>query len=123
MNCAACAQLKREWYQRLEDLGFEDAEKALGSAQANYNYPPEDAGSVFQNSRGSYYRWAREKLSSSEFKSHTDKIIWEYHSEGMSRREIAPRIGLEQSWITRKLHKIEKYLKEYTVGSMSYASA
>ena len=61
--------------------------------------------------RRSYYLWAAQKLNESRFRSETDKLIWEMHAEGYSRRAIAPRIGLEHSWITRKIHKIEMYLK------------
>jgi IS30 family transposase len=57
------------------------------------------------------------------FQTSIDKIIWEFHAEhGMTSREIAPRIGLHQSNIVRRLHRIENGLK-FSLSSLSFQSA
>lgn len=67
----------------------------------------------------SYYSWARSKANDGRFDSEKSSLIWELHSEGMARREIAPQVGYEHSWISRKIKKIEKYLKAQSLGSGS----
>lgn len=83
------------------------------------------AGQYLYESKVSYYQWARSKLNDGRFDSEKDKLIWEYHAEGLSTRQISPRVGLEQSWIVRKINKIKSNLKEQmeTFGSASMAIA
>lgn len=66
-----------------------------------------------------YYSWARSKVNEGRFDSTKSQLIWEYHSEGMPRRQIAPRVGYEHSHISRKIQKITRYLKAQATGSGS----
>lgn len=128
-KCRDCVLLKKEWYLTLERYGFEDLEKdernldskCTSQVAIMVNFTEK----ALFNSRFSYYQWAREKLDQGTFRSETDRIIWENHSEGLPRRDIAPRVGLEHSWVTRRIKNIEGYLKDkiFTVASASYATA
>jgi thioredoxin-related protein len=123
-RCPFCAQLKKEWYQHLENQGFEDAERQECPVLSNLHQVRYQEAAIF-SSKFSYYQWAREKLTRDQFRSETDRIIWESHTEGLSRREIAPRIGLNDRWVGRKIQTIEGYLKDkvFTIASASYATA
>ena len=128
-SCKSCLQLKREWNKHLEATGFDDIEsKSSGISvhiSACFLEPPEDHGSFFDNRETNYRLWVERKADNSRFRSETDRLIWECHSEGLSRREIAPRVGLNDRWVGRKLEVIEGYLKDkiFTTSSASYASA
>ncbi len=126
----SCRELKMSWYNHLESMGFDDIEKKSSGISVSVSWhsaeePQEDQPSIFDDGKLNYYQWVGNKLNESRFRSETDRLIWEHHSEGLSRREIAPRIGLNDRWIGRKLEVIEGYLndKVFTVASASYATA
>lgn len=64
-----------------------------------------------------YSIWAARMLEHGSFRSLRDQMIWEFHAEGLSRREIAEQIDLGDRWCSRKILQIREYL------SMSSASA
>lgn len=73
-----------------------------------------------------FYQWAQEQASHAQFQSHTDKKIWSHYSNGETFRSIEDKVGLDHTWIYRKVKKIENYLKEQTAfitASMSYEAA
>lgn len=113
-SCKACIALQKHWYDYLYRSGFEDIEKGLrlvGPTEEIAQRTHAMTENTFQAKRD-YYQWAQECLSNCSFDSQIDRIIWQYHSEGYSRREIAPILGYkDQSTITRRVHKIESMLK------------
>jgi len=121
-HCKPCRDLKREWYERLERSGFQDEEKngQLRVTAESYHILKDIQTQTQFEARRSYYQWAEIKLEQSAFSSEKDKKIWECHSKGMSRREISPLVGLEHSWISRKIKRIGEYLK--TQGQMIASS-
>lgn len=122
-------KLRNEWYEYLKSNGFTDIErgdyltdhKSIIDLQALKDFQTHSA----YEARVSYYQWAREKLNDGSFSSERDKLIWEYHAEGLSRRQISPRVGYEHSYISRKIKGIAEYLKNqaYSVASASYSCA
>ena len=126
-TCKKCRDLRSEWYQYLEKTGFVDIENLNGDI-IDHKTPLDlikfkDFQTAHQfQAKQNYYQWARSKLSSAQFKTTKDKLIWEHHSEGLSTRQISPRVGLEQSWTCRRINKIKTYLMN-SIGSMSYATA
>ncbi len=128
-NCKQCKALRKEWYGFLKDNGFYDIEnnkKYLDAGSPTELHLRKDFSTedTFK-AKQSYYSWAREMNERAEFQSTRDKMIWEYHAEGLSRRKIAPMVGLEGSWVMKKIHRIENYIKEQMsyMASMSSASA
>jgi hypothetical protein len=122
-TCKSCREIKARWDNQLESSGFVDIEDGEfftdhRSAQDLAQRRDFQTQDVFA-ATCSYYAWARSKLSEGYFTSYRDQRIWELHSEGLSRRKISPIVGLEGSWITRKIHKIEEYLQTGSVCSMS----
>lgn len=115
-SCKNCCALKAKWYSKLNDSGFDDIEKenedisnrgSLSDIALLKDFQTLD---VFEAKRH-YYAWASSMLIVGIFKDRRDKKIWQLHIEGISRRKIAPKVGLEHSWISRRLKRIEKYLK------------
>ncbi len=125
-KCRLCRTMRKEWYSYLKQEGFEDIEKGEQLVDEGQRFLLDNK--AFQSpqtfhAQVNYYQWARSKVNDGEFKAERDKLIWEYHSEGLSGRQMAPRIGLGQSWLSRKIHKIENYLKDQMnqLGSMSFS--
>lgn len=117
-RCRACHSIKKEWYSYLEESGFTDIEISRKRCDRTDLLDLSDK-TQFQTQTAfyaekTYYQWASEKASTAKFNSITDRLIWECHSEGISRRDIAPRVGLEGSWVSRRIQKIRKQLE--TVG-------
>ena len=117
--------MRKGWYQHLERTGFQDIEKNDELRTGSWSHEIRQDLQTYHTfqARQSYYQWAQEKAQTARFSSTTDRLIWEYHSEGLSRRQIAPRVGLEGSWITRKIHKIKEYLTTVTIGSVTLVTA
>lgn len=119
-KCQACKDLKSEYYEMLKKTGFIDIERGqdstkvldLGSPQLLKHRSAFKTQEAF-DAKMSYYQWARSKLNNkSSFKSERDMLIWEAHADGFSTRRIAPMVGLEQSWLARKICGIRHYLKD-----------
>lgn len=127
-KCRACNKLKKEWYEKLKQDEFKDIEGFKESnVQLRTIQMELDRHKNFQSKEAyeatlNYYQWARSKASEGRFKSPEDRLIWENHAEGLSRRKISPFVSLDGSWITRKLSRIESYLKSGVIGSVSLSS-
>ena len=120
-KCRQCRKLSSQWTAYLKDSGFEDIENdkeeiiekrtdnfsQLAGAQSAYTY----------NSQISYYSWARHKANEGRLTSPREQLIWESYAEGAPTKLIGLNVGLERSWVTRTIHKIESFLKLHTVSS------
>ncbi len=61
----------------------------------------------------------RDKLHEGYFQHHRDRMIWEAHETGASREEISKLVGLEGSWVTRRIDRIKNYLETGSICSIS----
>lgn len=129
-SCKSCRILKSEWYDYLGRAGFTDIENSHGDIIDHKTGLDFIAKNDFHtqiqfDAKQNYYQWARSKLHDGNFQDDRDKLIWELHVEGVSSRQISPRVGLEQSWTVRKINKIKDYLKDQleAIGSMSFSQA
>jgi hypothetical protein len=121
--------LKSEWADYLKRAGFEDIEagdsliEPLGSS--NFTKLTGNQSQEVFSAQLNYYQWARSKLNDGHFHSDRDKLIWEYHTEGMSLRKMEERVEFNYSWISRKIKKMKTYLSEQAeaIGSMSMQMA
>lgn len=114
-NCQACRSLKKEWYDYLSRAGFFDIETSTRIADHESSFDlfqkREFQSHDLFEAKLNYFQWARTMLFEGSFRSIRDQIVWEYHTEGLSRRQISARVGLEHSWCGRKVHRIRAYLK------------
>lgn len=82
-------KLKEVWYKKLERSGFVDAERdeyTLKQYSSRFNQ-----AEVVRNwhSKTEYYSMAGQFLNTHKFASRLEKVIWEYHANGVSVRDIA----------------------------------
>lgn len=79
--------LRDKWYARIKTKGFNDIEQTK-DGQLSYGL-----GKNFRLKQNSlteeYYYLARQFLNDYQFEDEIQKVIWEYHSEGLSTRDIA----------------------------------
>lgn len=83
-------RLKEVWYRKLERSGFKDIEhdeNNLIDYSSSFNHNKRSAKDFYAKSE--YYSMAGQFLNEFKFKSKLQKIIWEYHSNGVSARNIA----------------------------------
>lgn len=113
---AELAKLQKIWYGKLKKEGFNDIEANecqlkvwTNSAVSGYSQAEIDAKQI-------YYRLANHFLTEYEFETILDKVIWEYHVNGVGIRAIAdelfrvlkvPRMGRQTVYrIIKRLQKI-----------------
>ncbi len=111
-------KLQAKWNKKLEKSGFidiEDETERLKSWSIRWRTKKRLNEA---KARQPYYELATQFLSEYEFESNLDQIIWEYHSNGLSIREIADtlkkvKIGRHQTrntvWPTIK--RLEEAMK------------
>lgn len=96
-------QLAKEqafWYKKLKDetdfVDIENADGQLKIQSAFFN----GKKSIIQtaSSRLEYYNMARKFIYDYKFKNKLEKIIWEYHSEGLSLNEIKDTLIKAKVW-------------------------
>ncbi len=84
--------LKAKWDKKLADSGFEDIETANGDLKRHTAYGSRGLGyhgQIGWDAKVSYYTMAEHFLNDYRFDTNMDKVIWEYHANGISVREIA----------------------------------
>lgn len=85
------ASLKKEWYDKLKSEGFNDIEvdetrlKTWSYSMSRVAYKYKD---MMFNSKTDYYRLSEHFLNEFKFESELDKVVWEYHTNGVSRKNI-----------------------------------
>lgn len=87
--------LQKEWYKKLHDNGFRDIE----SDENHLKFYTSQFGAKFLKAEGvweakaRYYQMAENFLGDYKFASEMERVIWEYHSNGISYRNIAKLIA------------------------------
>ncbi len=81
-------QLKDTWYAKLKDSGFEDAEANEHSLKSWCTQFSRERSLKSYKAKAEYYYRAEHFLNSHKFASAFDRIVWEYHTNGLSIRDI-----------------------------------
>lgn len=87
-------KLRQEWYAKLKAEGFNDIETLAGDLKEFSTSGSRNIKKVLTQSGGwqfkqEYYRLASKFLNEYKFNTKLDSIIWEYHTNGISVRNIA----------------------------------
>lgn len=110
-------RLHAKWMKKLEKKNFQDIENERGDLKDHKSIGDLNQRIHFKYGIKeltiSYYDWANEMLHVAKFKSGRDKKIWRLHAAGKTGSEISKVIGLERTWVNRKIQKIAKYLKAF----------
>lgn len=107
-------QLRKEWYKKLKDSGFNDIERRDGEFKDSRGIPTQlRVTKVFWEAKETYYYLAQHFLTEYKFESELEKTIWEYHLNGISYRNISKILEKVNIRADRqKIFKIVKKLKE-----------
>lgn len=82
-------KVKALWYKKLRDSGFEDAESDEFNLKVwSLKFTTPKTVRDWQ-AKTEYYYMANHFLNNYKFEAPLDKVIWEYHTNGISVREIA----------------------------------
>jgi hypothetical protein len=86
-------KLQRDWYKKLKRDGFQDIEQPDGNlkvwSQSLNNDRHLGRHTSRRQAHAEYYYYANQWLNEGKFDLRLDKIIWEYHSNGISMRGIS----------------------------------
>lgn len=81
-------KLKKIWYKKLKDEGFEDIEPHENTLKRWTSYFNSPRALELAESRQEYYYMANQFLNEYKFETALEKTIWEYHSNAISYRNI-----------------------------------
>lgn len=82
-------KLKAKWYKKLEKSGFEDAESDEFNLKVSAKEILRKKVQATRQSKEDYYYMAGCFLNEYEFPDEITRIIWEYHTNGLSKYSIA----------------------------------
>lgn len=94
--------LSGKWKQKLAESGFNDIENEQGSLNtwSTHSHKKKLVSLERFENKELYYRWAGFFLHEYNFKSEIEKMIWDFHSSGISVRNIVIELkkrGIEKS--------------------------
>jgi hypothetical protein len=97
-------KLQKKWDEKLKKSGFKDIEsRATGALENNSTSGGTiDKRRVTWELQAEYYRLATHFSNDHTFKSEFERVLWEYHSNGLSVREITETINKVKSKKTDK---------------------
>ncbi len=123
-------KLQAVWYKKLKKSGFDDIEKN--------EYELIEPSSIFSRTTGrsesslttigkeakrDYYMMATDFLNTYEFTSDLERIIWEYHSNGLSLKDICETLNkirrkkVAFSKVRKTVEDLKELLKKkYLIG-------
>lgn len=113
-------KLQAKWDAKLKKFGFHDIEsRATGRLENNTTSGGViDKRRVTWESQAEYYALARYFLNDYDFKDNVERIIWEYHTEGISIRDITDILNkVRKKKVSRKpiwetVHRLENEMKK-----------
>lgn len=82
-------KLKTKWYGKLKKSGFEDIESDEDNLKVWSSIFYLRRSNISWEAKASYYQMASNFLEEYKFTSNIEKIIWEYHSNGIGVRDIS----------------------------------
>lgn len=114
------AKLKAKWYKKLADGGFVDIERDEHSFKNGNNYNMLTTPAIQWVAKEEYYRMATHFLNEHNFDSELDKVIWEYHTNGISMRNIVlllakVNIKRQRDQVWRCINRLEQTMKGFNV--------
>lgn len=93
LNSKEFKKLQSKWYSKLKESGFVDAERdekdLKWAASSSMKQAYTNHGELGVESNTEYFRLAGLFLHDHKFESKMEEIIWEYHAQGESVRDIS----------------------------------
>lgn len=88
--------LQKDWYQRLANEGFEDAEELIGeemTLRQSAAHPLRHSSELGIITKEAYYRFLGQNIQEFTFSSEVDKIILTLFAEGAKIRKIGEELA------------------------------
>lgn len=110
-------KLKDDWYKKLKASGFADIEYKDGSIRSCRPRHARAKDPSLRQATEEYYYMAYHFLNEYTFGSEIDKVIWDYHSNGISARDIAKllkdtRVGdIKKTTVWGVIKRLENIMK------------
>lgn len=92
MGGQAFEELKTVWYAKLKEEGFEDIEHSQSLLKTYHGEKWRRLAEHKQELTLKYYSHTKDLLHTYTFENPTHRLIWELHSDGLSKRKIASKI-------------------------------
>lgn len=107
-------QLRTVWYKKLAKAGFEDVEYDETRIKDGSSKFRRSVAILNWESKNEYYYLAAQFLNDYKFESHLERIVWEYHSNGLSKMDIVNTINKTKTvhMYRTKVYRILKRLIE-----------
>ncbi len=122
-------ELREIWYKKLERSGFKDIEDMTDRDGSKFSIKVTSHSHHLKNvkrdweSKTEYFSLAGQFLHNYRFKNNKDKVLWEYHANGLSLSDIAQifkKAGLKptsKSGVENRLKPLVAEMKRmYLVG-------
>jgi hypothetical protein len=111
-------KLQKTWYKKLKKSGFEDIEYSDGSSKSCKPRTPRGLDPSLRQSIIDYYNMCDAFLNDHTFETELDKVMWEYHSNGISNMDIV--LILKQTkvkktnrdWVQKRLKDLKEQMKK-----------
>lgn len=103
-------RLKKDWYKKLSDEGFDDIELPSGFVVPAFSHKTHKKD-VNYEAQAEYYDQCLSYLHYGKFTKKMDKEVWELHCDGVTVRATAKKLGLSQSSVFRRIEKHRKRMK------------
>lgn len=114
-------ELKKIWYKKLEESGFEDLEadetRMKKSLQTIFNRKSVTEQYGGWQAKAAYYQMCDRFLLEHPFTTELEKAIWEYHTNAISFRDIAETLKkanilpASRQSVFRVVHRLETIMK------------
>lgn len=85
-------ELQKKWYKKIEKEGFKDIETDEDHLKEWDSHIFSRYSPHIMASKEEYFRLAGQFSNSYEFESLRERLIWEYHAEGLSFNEISEKL-------------------------------
>lgn len=108
-------ELQDKWYGKLEKSGFQDIE----SDENHLKFYSSQFAAQFRDgawqAKAAYYQMASNFLEEYKFDTKRDRIIWEYHSNALSYRDIAKILNKLKTTRTASRTSVYNVLKRLRI--------
>jgi hypothetical protein len=114
-------KLKEKWYAKLKKEGFEDIESDENNLKVYASTLFNKHKSAIQNggwqAKASYYSMAERFLNEYVFDTNLDKVIWEYHTNAISVRNIVHllkkvKVAMKKDTVWNTVKRLEIEMKK-----------
>lgn len=116
-------RLQKAWYDKLKDEGFKDIEADESNLKVpSSNFRAHCPQSALWDIKFQYYSMAEHFLNDYRFANSREHIIWEYHSKGISARNIGALLQQAKLKNTSRMSIFRTIIKLRTAMKAMYLS-